>query len=959
MSVENMPTYNTVGSGNPRVYETGQQQVQVTTSTVTGPPSWGTNLTLRASGTGLGSTADFVFQNNASNLPDPVTNVSFTISDIDRNGWTDQVRVIAYGIDGKVLPDSVFTISRGSGFVVSEHLDTAVPGNGVLLTGVNNSGPSAATFNITGAVSRIEIRYSNLASGSNQIFISPMSFETEVGNGIVEGTAGADLINSAYLGDPQGDRIDNGDNTLAGVVAGGAPGSNDDLVQGFGGNDTILSGLGNDTVYAGDGADSVLGGDGNDILYGFGDTVNGTDDGAADTLRGEGGDDILFGGGGNDVLDGGDGADTISGGTGADSISGGLGNDWIDGGDGNDTILAGDGADSVLGGAGDDRIDGGAGADTLRGGDGNDTIFGGTEDDVIFGDIGNDSLFGGAGNDRLDGGDGNDVLNGDDGNDTLIGGAGRNTLIGGQGADSLIGGGDFDSISGGDGDDFIDVGGGLADTTGAGGNIAYGGIGADTILGGAGSDHLFGDSGNDLIKGGDGRDFLGGGAGNDTVLGEGGDDYWFRPNGFPTGIFGDDGDDYVDGGAGVDVVGGGAGNDTVRGGEGDDWVTSTGTFGGAYGVSGDEGDDLVFGDGGNDLVVGGTGADTVDGGTGNDYVIGGSYPAANGGNTLVDDMTADILTGGDGNDTFAAGHLDTITDFNAGAGSYSDGDPNNNDLVDLSGYYNEANLQKWNDAHPDQQYKTPLLWLRADQADGKLNMLDGTNGLPLFNMSIMNGGAAVKGNELTYENTRVMCFAAGTMIDTDHGRCAIEDLRAGDRVQTRDNGLQPVRWSGRRHLSAAELAGQPHLRPIIIRRGSLGRGLPDADLTVSPQHRVLVRSKIAIKMFGAAEVLVAAKQLCQIEGIDVVEPDEGVTYVHILFDRHEIVTSNGAETESLYTGAEALKSVGAAALAEIFAIFPELRDMTGTPVPARELVSGRMARKLAVRHIQNARPLWM
>ena len=50
-------------------------------------------------------------------------------------------------------------------------------------------------------------------------------------------------------------------------------------------------------------------------------------------------------------------------------------------------------------------------------------------------------------------------------------------------------------------------------------------------------------------------------------------------------------------------------------------------------------------------------------------------------------------------------------------------------------------------------------------------------------------------------------------------------------------------------------------RPIRIRAGTLGNGLPEADLIVSPQHRVLVRSGIARTLFGADEVLVAAKQL--------------------------------------------------------------------------------------------------
>ncbi|KRW97185.1 hypothetical protein AQY21_05000 [Paracoccus sp. MKU1] len=101
--------------------------------------------------------------------------------------------------------------------------------------------------------------------------------------------------------------------------------------------------------------------------------------------------------------------------------------------------------------------------------------------------------------------------------------------------------------------------------------------------------------------------------------------------------------------------------------------------------------------------------------------------------------------------------------------------------------------------------------------------------------------------------------------------------------------------------------------------------MPTGDLVVSPQHRILARSHIAQTMFGTAEVLVAAKQLLALDGIEIAEDLSEVEYYHILFDHHEIVFSNGAETESLYTGAEALRVVGPAAAQEILALFPELR----------------------------------
>lgn len=205
--------------------------------------------------------------------------------------------------------------------------------------------------------------------------------------------------------------------------------------------------------------------------------------------------------------------------------------------------------------------------------------------------------------------------------------------------------------------------------------------------------------------------------------------------------------------------------------------------------------------------------------------------------------------------------------------------------------------------------------------------------------------------------TLVPCFTRGTLIATVKGLVAIENLTEGDLVLTKDHGPQPVRWIGSTALSAGKLQRAEHLRPIRISAGSLGAGLPEADLTVSPQHRVLLRSRIAEKLFGAPEVLVAAKQLLQVEGIDIVDDLTAVEYFHILFDQHEVLFSNGAETESLFTGPVAPASISEEAKAEIFELFPELMDRSYKPSAARVLLSGRQARKLVVRHIQNGKPL--
>ena len=217
-----------------------------------------------------------------------------------------------------------------------------------------------------------------------------------------------------------------------------------------------------------------------------------------------------------------------------------------------------------------------------------------------------------------------------------------------------------------------------------------------------------------------------------------------------------------------------------------------------------------------------------------------------------------------------------------------------------------------------------------------------------------NGVATIGFNAGIFE-TDIVCFTRGTLIDCADGARPVETLRVGDLVQTLDRGLQPIRWIASRRLGA-ELAAQPRLCPIRIRKGALGPGMPAADLLVSPQHRILVRSGIAHRMFGAAEVLVAAKQLLELEGVEIAQLDS-VEYVHFAFDRHEIVTANGAQSESLYPGPQALKSLGRAARDELFAIFPLLQGAPAAPTAARELVSGRQGRKLAARHAMHDRPL--
>ena len=114
----------------------------------------------------------------------------------------------------------------------------------------------------------------------------------------------------------------------------------------------------------------------------------------------------------------------------------------------------------------------------------------------------------------------------------------------------------------------------------------------------------------------------------------------------------------------------------------------------------------------------------------------------------------------------------------------------------------------------------------------------------------------------------------------------------------------------------------------MIRKGSLGPNLPDRDMMVSPNHRMLLVSHQSQLLFEESEVLVAAKHLTHMGGVHQVEVG-AVDYVHFLCDNHEVVLANGTWSESFQPGEYSMGSIGEAQRSEIYELFPELQNGEG------------------------------
>ncbi|MGO4854500.1 Hint domain-containing protein [Phaeovulum sp. W22_SRMD_FR3] len=176
------------------------------------------------------------------------------------------------------------------------------------------------------------------------------------------------------------------------------------------------------------------------------------------------------------------------------------------------------------------------------------------------------------------------------------------------------------------------------------------------------------------------------------------------------------------------------------------------------------------------------------------------------------------------------------------------------------------------------------------------------------------------------------CFTPGVLIRTPRGERAIEDLQPGDLVLTLDHGPQPLLRLLRRRL---RFDAAPHRhKPIAVAAGALGSGLPAQRLVVSPQHRLLLNG-------AEGTVLVAAKALLGRPGVRMLQGRRQVDYLHLLFDRHQVIWSNGMLSESFLPGRMALTGLDAETRREVLEIFPEA---LGQPQPARPIIGLRAAR---------------
>lgn len=134
--------------------------------------------------------------------------------------------------------------------------------------------------------------------------------------------------------------------------------------------------------------------------------------------------------------------------------------------------------------------------------------------------------------------------------------------------------------------------------------------------------------------------------------------------------------------------------------------------------------------------------------------------------------------------------------------------------------------------------------------------------------------------------TEAPCFLHGTLIRTERGEVAVQDLAVGDRVLTLSGALRSIIWIG-----TGQVAISPGRRcaatPIIVRKGALADNVQHHDLHITKGHELFIDG-----------VLVPAESLINHRSIRWDDHRRTVSFYHVELATHDVLIANGAAVES-------------------------------------------------------------
>lgn len=163
----------------------------------------------------------------------------------------------------------------------------------------------------------------------------------------------------------------------------------------------------------------------------------------------------------------------------------------------------------------------------------------------------------------------------------------------------------------------------------------------------------------------------------------------------------------------------------------------------------------------------------------------------------------------------------------------------------------------------------------------------------------------------------------GAMLQTETGPVPVEDLMPGDRVRLADGHFDTLLWHGTMVLHPDDPFASPDTNCLIrIMADTLGYHRPSPDLVLGPTARLFHKARGVRALTGSDAAFIPARDFADGANIITLRPAAPVNVYQLGFARHQRISVNGIEIESLHPGTAFTLGLRGDTLARYLSLFP-------------------------------------
>lgn len=171
--------------------------------------------------------------------------------------------------------------------------------------------------------------------------------------------------------------------------------------------------------------------------------------------------------------------------------------------------------------------------------------------------------------------------------------------------------------------------------------------------------------------------------------------------------------------------------------------------------------------------------------------------------------------------------------------------------------------------------------------------------------------------------TAFSAFAQGSLVQTDNGPVAVEDLQPGMNIETHDGRHLPLLWLGSMTIAPAKRITETSEQLFRVTEGSFGPALGAPDLLLGAGARIMRNGT-----GDAFAQLTNIESLADGSAVIAITPRSPVVVFHICLSSHCLIRVNDLILETYHPGQNAQYRLSQELLLDFIRFFPHIHKLS-------------------------------